>query len=91
MNLQNQIALCSQHYQKWKNLALSSFDSKEAGKCMEKAFFWLELQAAFTVLFTIEQTKGKDPEVKRQLIKAKATLSKRLVDYASEVLDELRF
>jgi hypothetical protein len=89
MNLQEHVATCSTHYQKWKNLALTAFDSKEARKCMEKAFFWLELQAAFMSLFTIEQVKGKDPEVKKQLKTAKTNLSKRLADYASEILDEL--
>jgi hypothetical protein len=56
---------------------------------MEKAFFWLELQAAFVALFAIEQTKGKEPKVKRQLVIAKTNLSKRLADYASEILNEL--
>lgn len=88
MNLQSQIATCSYHYQKWKNIALSTVDPKEAKRCMEKAFFWLELQAAFIALFAVEQTKGKDPKVKRQLIVAKTNLSKRLADYASEILNE---
>ena len=89
MNLQHQIATCSYHYQKWKSLALQTFDPKESKKCMEKAFFWLELQAAFVALFAIEQTKGKDLRVKRQLLIAKTNLSKRLADYASEILNEL--
>jgi uncharacterized protein (DUF2461 family) len=91
MNLQDQIVTCSHHYQKWKNLALSASNQKEARKCMEKAFFWLELQAAFAVLFAVEQTKGKDPELKKKLLLAKTNLSKRLVDYANEILDELNF
>jgi len=89
MNLQNQIATCSYHYQKWKNLALATVDAKEANRCMKKAFFWLELQSAFITLFAVEQTKGKDTRVKRQLLIAKTNLSKRLADYASEILNEL--
>lgn len=89
MNLQNQIATCSYHYQKWKNLALATVDPKEANRCMKKAFFWLELQSAFITLFAVEQTKGKDTKVKRQLLIAKTNLSKRLADYASEILNEL--
>jgi len=89
MNLQDQVTTCSTHYQKWKNLALSTFDPKEARKCMEKAFFWIELQAAFVSLFAIEQAKGKDVKIKKQLRTAKANLSKKLADYASQVLDEL--
>jgi hypothetical protein len=89
MNLQNQITTCSYHYQKWKNLALSAVNSKEANACMKKAFFWLELQSAFLALFAVEQTKGGDPKIKRQLVIAKTNLSKRLADYASEILNEL--
>jgi hypothetical protein len=89
MTLQNQIATCSFHYQKWKNLALSTVDPKEANRCMKKAFFWLELQSAFIALFAIEQAKGNDHNVKKQLIIAKTNLSKRLADYASEILNEL--
>jgi hypothetical protein len=89
MHIKDQISLCSYHYQKWKNLALSTFDTKEAGRYMKKAFFWLELQSAFITLFAVEQTRGKDPKVKRKLIVAKANLSKRLADYASEILNEL--
>jgi len=89
MTLQNQISTCSFHYQKWKNLALSTVDPKEANRCMKKAFFWLELQSAFIALFAIEQAKGNDPKIKRQLIIAKTNLSKRLAEYANEILNEL--
>jgi hypothetical protein len=40
-------------------------------------------------LFAIEQAKGNDSKIKRQLIIAKTNLSKRLADYANEILDEL--
>lgn len=89
MDLEHQISTCSSHYQKWKDLALSTVDPKQANRCMKKAFFWLELQSAFIALFSIEQTKGNDPEIKKQLIIAKTNLSKRLADYANEILDEL--
>jgi len=89
MNLQHQINTCSFHYQKWKDLALATVDPKEANRCMKKAFFWLELQSAFITLFAIEQTKGNDPKVKKQFITAKTNLSKRLADYANEILNEL--
>ena len=89
MNVQDQIETCSYHYQKWKNLALTTIDLKESKRCVEKAFFWLELQAAFVSLFTIEQSRGKDPKVRRQIKTAKTNLSKKLVDYANQILDEL--
>ena len=89
MPVEEQIAMCSEHYQKWKDIAFAANDVEESRKALKKAFFWLELQTAFMALWTIEQTKGKDPEVKRQLIMAKTNLSKRLADYANEILDEL--
>lgn len=89
MTLQTQLSMCSEHYQKWKNLALATVDPKEANRCLERAFFWLELQTAFITLSAIEQTKGDDPEVKKQLIVAKSNLSKKLADYAGEILDEI--
>jgi hypothetical protein len=82
--------MCSEHYKKWKKLALSAVDQKEANKCLEKAFFWLELQTAFITLSAIEQSKGNDPEVKKQLIVAKTNLSKKLADYAGKILDEIK-
>jgi hypothetical protein len=57
--------------------------------CLEKAMFWMELQSAFVALWGIENTRGDDPEIKRKLITAKSNLSKRLADYAEEVLDEI--
>lgn len=90
MPIENQVELCSQHYQKWKDQALFSRDIYEARKCLERAFFWLELQTAFIVLHTIEQAKGNDKEVKRKLIQAKANLSKKLAEYAKEILDEIK-
>jgi hypothetical protein len=89
MLLQDQVQKCSNHYQKWKDLALNSLDPKESKRCMEKAFFWLELQTAFITLFAIEQTKGKDVRIKRKLIEAKTNLSKKLADYAKQTLDEM--
>ena len=89
MNLQEQLAMCSYHYKKWKDLALSSLDSKEAKKRMERAFFWLELRSAFFTLFMAERMKGTDPKVRKKLIIAKTNLTKKLADYASQILDEL--
>jgi len=90
MTLENQIALCSQHYQKWKNIALANTDIFEAKKAMNRACFWSELQTAFLVLNTVEQSKGKDNDVKLKLMRAKANLSKKLANYAQEILNEIK-
>ncbi len=86
MSIQAQVAMCTEHYKRWKDTALSTGDKK----AMEKAFFWLELQSAFMALHTIEQVKGSDASTKRKLIIAKTNLSKRLADYAKEVMDEIK-
>jgi hypothetical protein len=89
MSLDHQVKLCSKHYQKWKSLALSASSLEESKKSLEKAFFWLELQTAFITLFTIEQTKGNDPKVLKKLIRARTNLSKKIANYAKEILDEV--
>ena len=90
MSIESQVALCSHYYQKWKNQALFSRDMYEARKAIERAFFWLELQSAFVILHAMEQTKGNDKEVKKKLILAKANLSKKLAEYAKEILNEIK-
>ncbi len=90
MDLGQQIALCSEHYQNWKDQALVAKDTFESRKAIERAFFWLELQSAFVVLHAIEQVKGKDPETRKKLIVAKANLSRKLVDYAEQILNDLK-
>jgi len=54
-----------------------------------RAFFWLELQTAFIALFAIEKTNGDDPKAELKLISAKANVSKKLAEYAKEILNEL--
>ncbi|MBI4010360.1 MAG: hypothetical protein HY361_04210 [Candidatus Aenigmarchaeota archaeon] len=85
MSIQAQIALCSEHYRRWKDIALTKGDMK----AMERAFFWLELQTAFIALHALEQSRN-DIKTKRKLIIAKTNLSKKLAEYANEVLNELR-
>jgi hypothetical protein len=89
MNLEYQIDLCSQNYQKWKSLALSANTQEEGKKCLERAFFWLELQTAFITLWSIEKAEGKRPEVKDKIFTAKANLTKKLAEYVDQTLKEL--
>ena len=89
MSLGQQISLCSEHYERWKNYALSATSTEESRKALKRAFFWLEVQSAFIILHAVDQTEGNDPQTKEKLIIAKANLSKRLADYAEEILSEL--
>jgi hypothetical protein len=89
MDVRNEILLCSENYQKWKSLALSSNNSGEGRKFLEKAFFWLEIQSAFITLFAAEEARGKDPAFKKKLMIAKASLLKRLSNYAEKTLNEM--
>ena len=90
MSTESQVALCTEHFQKWKNLALANTDINEVKKAMNRAFFWMELRTAFIALHAVEQMKGQSNEVKEKLIVAKANLSKKLADYAQEILDEIQ-
>jgi len=89
MTLDEQISMCSQHYQKWKELALTTNDQIEARKYLERAFFWIELQTAFITLWSIEQAKGKDPVVKKRILLAKKNLTSKLAQYIDKTLQEL--
>ena len=89
MTLEEQIGMCSENYQKWKNLALTAKDQIETRKFTERAFFWLELQTAFITLWSIEQAKGKDPIVKKQIMLAKKSLTNKLAQYIDQTLKEL--
>jgi hypothetical protein len=91
MSLQEQIAMCSEHYGKWKQLALTAVNMQEGGRCLKRAFFWLELQAAFVALWAVEQTRGDEPEAVEKIIEAKGNLTKKLADYANETLNEIGF
>lgn len=89
MTLEHQLSLCTNHYKKWKGLALAADSLTESRKCLDRAFFWLELQTAFIALFAIEKTNGDDPKAELKLISAKANVSKKLAEYAKEILNEL--
>lgn len=89
MVIKDQIATCSRQYARWKELALDAQTMPELKMCLKKAIFWMELQTAFVALWSVEQARGNDPQVKRKLILAKSNLSKRLANYAQEVLDEI--
>jgi len=90
MTLESELELCAYHYKKWKQKALEAKDLPEGKKALERAFFWLELHSAFIALNAVEQLQGKDPKVRNKLLIAKTTLSKKLADYANEVLNELK-
>lgn len=90
MSFEDQLEICSFHYNKWKNAALTSNNMDEVRKNLEKAFFWLELQTAFIALDSVEKFQGKDPKVKNKLLIAKTNLSRKLANYANQVMDEMR-
>lgn len=89
MGVKEQMATCSRQYTRWKQLAFEAETIPELKRCLSKAMFWMELHTAFMTLWSVEQIKGDDPEVKDKLILAKTNLSKKLADYAQNVLDEI--
>jgi len=84
------IRTCSTHYQTWKNEALKAETPEERRKFLDKAFFWLELQSNLLILWTVENTMGDDPNIKEKVEKAQMNVNKKIADYASEVLKDLR-
>jgi hypothetical protein len=90
MSFEDQLGICSFHYNKWKDAALAAKDKEQMRKNLEKAFFWLELQTAFIALDSVEKVQGKDPKVKNKILIAKTNLSKKLATYANQVLDEMK-
>jgi hypothetical protein len=89
MGVKDQMATCSRQYSKWKELALDAETIPELKMCLRKAMFWMELHTAFMALWSIEQVRGDDSDTKKKLIIAKSNLSKRLADYAENILDEI--
>lgn len=89
-DLRGQIETCAQYARKWKDISSSSSGLEEQKRAAERSYFWLELQAAFTFLWAVEQTQGKDSEVKKRLIVAKTNLTKKLADYADKIWKEAR-
>jgi len=87
MDITEKIDICSENYQKWKSIALST-SGEETKKALERAFFWLEMQSAFIALHSIERTADTE-EARRKVLQAKIRLSRKLSDYAKELLDEL--
>ncbi len=88
MTIETQIRLCSYHYQKWKKMALEAKNLEDAKRFFEKAFFWLELQACYIALWSVEKT-ASNPKIKEKILDAKLRLSKKLAEYANKVLKEL--
>ena len=74
----------------WKDKASFTNDIHEAKKALERAFFWMELRSAFIFLLSVEKTNGNDSKTKEKLIQAKINLSKKLSEYAKEMLNEIR-
>lgn len=83
------IKTCSTHYQTWKDEALRAQTREEMKRFLDKAFFWLELQNNLLMLWTIENTMGKDPNIKKKIEKAQMNVNKKITQYASEVLKDL--
>jgi phage-related protein len=89
MSIRHQLETCAKQYSIWKELALKAKTMEELKMCLKKAIFWMELQTAFVTLWSVEQVRGDEPEVRQNIITAKSNLSKRLADYAEEVLNEI--
>ena len=84
------IRTCSTHYQNWKKEALLAKTPEDTKKFLEKAFFWLELQSNLLILWTVKNTMTDDPVVQEKVEKAQININKKIVEYASSVIEELK-
>jgi len=84
------IKTCSMHYNTWKEEAFKADTTEEMKKFLNKAFFWLELQNNLLILWTVESTMGNDPNIKEKVEKAQLNVNKKIADYASQVLRDLK-
>jgi hypothetical protein len=84
------IKTCSGHYKTWKEEALKTENKMEMKKFLDKAFFWLELQNNLLMLWTIENTMGENGKIKEKLEQAQLNVNKKIADYASQVLKDLK-
>lgn len=84
------IDTCSEHYNNWKSEALKTNDPVKMKRLLEKAFFWLELQSNLLILWTVENTLGYDPSIKEKVDMARLNINKKIAEYASSVLEELK-
>jgi len=83
------IDTCSSHYEYWKKEVLNASDSVSRKKAMERAFFWLEAQSSLLILWTIENMNENNSETQQKIFDAKTNLSRKLIDYAEDILKEL--
>jgi len=84
------VDICSANYNFWKEKALKENDPIERKKAMEKAFFWLEAQSSMLTLWAIENIHKDNPEMLKKVEKARTQLNKKLLEYAENILKELK-
>ena len=89
-NPKDLLVMCQSNYDYWKKKALESKDKNELKKALEKAFFWLETQTSLVVLWSLEHFNNQNEEFKKRIMKARANLSKKLLEYARSLLEEMK-
>jgi hypothetical protein len=80
------LQICSENFRKWKTIALTTNNLRTAQKAFKRAFFWLELFAAFSILRILEEN-GKNKDL---IAQAKLKICERLLNYADHLLNELK-
>ncbi len=88
MDLQRHISMCTRHHAKWKRMVDYAKTREQRSKYLQRAIFWLEMQAALISLWAVEQ-KASDAEARRKLVDAKSNLLMRLSSYGRDIAGEL--
>lgn len=87
MDLQRHISMCTRHHAKWKRMASFARTKEQRGRYLEKALFWLEMQAELVSLWDMEQKQGD----RDKLAEAKSKILTKLTGYGREMTSELDF
>ena len=88
VDLQKQISMCARHHAKWKRAADFTASKAQKKKYLERAVFWLEMQADLVSLWNLEQNRN-NLDSKRKTIQTKSNMSARLANYGKNIADDL--
>lgn len=85
IDLQKQISMCARHHAKWKRAASFARDKEQRKRYIDRAIFWLDMQADLVSLWSVERIVPKNSDA----ISQKANLSRKLANYAKDMLGDI--
>lgn len=87
-DLQKQISMCARHHAKWKRAADFTASKAQKKKYLERAVFWLEMQADLVSIWNLEKNSTSS-ESRKRAVQAKSSMSMKLANYGRNFTDDL--